>query len=464
MTGIAVMDIGKSNAKLSLVCSVTGELLETVSSEFSSIDVQPYPQLDTTSIWHWYQREIARIQTKTDVSYLCVTAHGATAALINNTELTMPVLDYEFQGPEECNDQYDELCDSFSKTLSPKLPGGLNLGRQLFWQRTRFPESFAKAEKLVPYTQFWTWKLTGIAISEVTTLGSHTDLWFPIESRYSTFATAQRFAELFAPLRKADEVIGSPTPEFCSQTGVKPSCRVIAGIHDSNASLIPYLKNRSNPFTVMSTGTWVIILAVGAKLQSLDPARGCTANVNIFSEPVATSRFMGGREFAQIAGEGATGCSFEDLCTVLESGVFALPSFAHAGGPFSNSQGSYQFDYPEIKSETSLSPAERYALATVYCALVSDVSLDLSGSLGDVIVEGAFSRNDLLLQCLAVYRPNQQVLGSLDSTGTTMGTAMLVTNSIQQSQLQKAAPLAPALQSSLIAYRARWCQLVGSKI
>jgi len=56
-------------------------------------------------------------------------------------------------------------------------------------------------------------------------------------------------------------------------------------------------------------------------------------------------------------------------------------------------------------------------LASLYCALVSDESLTLCNSAGDIIVEGAFANNDILLQCLSVFRDEQKVFASADSTG-----------------------------------------------
>ena len=60
----------------------------------------------------------------------------------------------------------------------------------------------------------------------------------------------------------------------------------------------------AKPFSVVSTGTWVIAMAVGGAAVELDPARDTLVNVNAFGEPVPSARFMGGREFATLVGEG----------------------------------------------------------------------------------------------------------------------------------------------------------------
>ncbi len=65
------------------------------------------------------------------------------------------------------------------KTGSPTLPMGLNLGAQIHWQARRFPDAFAKTRHILMYPQYWAFRLTGVAASEATSLGCHTDLWAP---------------------------------------------------------------------------------------------------------------------------------------------------------------------------------------------------------------------------------------------------------------------------------------------
>ena len=81
---------------------------------------------------------------------------------------------------------------------------------------------------------------------------------------------------------------------------------IFCGIHDSSASLLPHLKERDPPFAVVSTGTWVILFAVGGDIDQLDPNRDTLANVSAFGDPVACARFMGGREFERLTGGDAT--------------------------------------------------------------------------------------------------------------------------------------------------------------
>ena len=84
------------------------------------------------------------------IDAIAVTTHGATAALLSDTgELALPVLDYEYAGPEQVAADYDAIRPSFRETGSPRLPIGLNLGAQIFWQARAFPREFARVASIV---------------------------------------------------------------------------------------------------------------------------------------------------------------------------------------------------------------------------------------------------------------------------------------------------------------------------
>ena len=142
--------------------------------------------------------------------------------------------------------------------------------------------------------------------SEVTSIAAHSDLWRPMEGRLSSMVERLGWTRLFPPMRHAWETLGPLKPAVAAATGLSPDVRVVCGAHDSNASLVPHLVQRSDPFTVVSTGTWAILMAVGGKGR-LDPDADMLMNVDVLGRPVPTARFMGGREFAVLAGDAPGG-------------------------------------------------------------------------------------------------------------------------------------------------------------
>ena len=279
--------------------------------------------------------------------------------LVTDEGDALPAVDYEFDGYGALAAEYDKVRPRFEETLSPNLPRGLNLGKQVFYLERQFPAQFEAARAFLGYPQYWSWRLSGVAATEFTSVGSHTDLWRPKEGRLSSMVDKLGWRRLFPPMRKAWDTLGTLKPEVAAATGLPPIVRVVCGAHDSNASLVPHLMSRRDPFTVISTGTWVIIMAVGGKSR-LDPEADMLANVDVRGVPVPTARFMGGREFAVLAGDAPADADEADVAGVIASGVMALPAFTDQGGPFGARKGRIEGGAPATpEARTALRHALR---------------------------------------------------------------------------------------------------------
>ncbi len=445
----AVIDIGKSNAKLALVDGATAAPLRVLTIPNTSLRDGPYPHYDVERQWQWMVDGLTAFARDFDVDAISVTTHGAGFALIAGDDLALPILDYEFDGPEKFRTEYTKARGEFSETLSPDLPNGLNGGRQIYWQSRTFPAEFAKVDAIVPYPQYWVWRLTGTKVAEATSLGCHTDLWNPRAATYSILARREGWDRLFPKLAKAWDTVGNIRPDLARATGLSPATRVIVGIHDSNASLWPHLVARRGPFAVLSSGTWMITIAPGGSLDALDPARDCLANVDAMARPVPSARFMAGREFEIVAGRSASIPSSGDIERIVRDRVMALPTFVAGIGPFPKGRGRWSHD------PTSLSPTERAAVASLYAALVTEVCLKLTRSDGPVIVEGPFARNRIFLAALA-QRVGRPVIGHEDATGTTQGAALLCHGLHPQYARHADMPPVAPLPLDLSEYAVKW--------
>ncbi len=290
------------------------------------------------------------------------------------------------------------------------------MGAQIFWQARRFPEGFARVAHVLMYPQYWAFRLTGVAVSEPTSLGCHTDLWDPWRGDFSSLVERMGWRGLFPPLRGAAEVLGPILPEVAAATGLPPETTVLAGIHDSNASLVPWL-DRGAPFTVMSTGTWMISMAIGGGKGMLDAARDVLVNVNARGAPVPTARFMAGREFEEITEGRIVAPGAAEMQAVLERRVMALPSRHPGTGPFPGLEFGWVPAAP-------VSDAERTAAASFYAALMGAECLELIGAAGPTIVEGPFGGNDAFARMLATAS-GRPVIAAGMGAGTGLGAALL---------------------------------------
>ncbi len=398
---VAIVDLGKTRAKVS-VFSTRGEVLATLdapSSQFASTA----GTLNIEGIGEWCDNALVSLYERFPFAHLIPVTHGATAVIVDRNNNPGPVQDYEAPIDAAVSAQYDDQRPLFNETGSPALPLGLNLGRQLFAQQHGNPERFAQAKMVLTYPQYWVWRWSGALGSDASSLGCHTDLWNPLKGDWSSLSVRNGWDKKFPALIDAGAVAATIDKTFARKldpNGGADAISVHWGIHDSNAALAAFIGN-DEPFTLLSTGTWLVAFAVGAQPLELDAARDTLWNVDVKNRPVASARFMAGREREAVA-DSLPAASIEALQHLLLSdNPLVLPSFA-PGGPFPNLTGKLSDD-KEVNNEA------RAAMASLYLALMIDTSLDLIDSTGTLIVEGPLAKDEAALAALAALRPQQSL-------------------------------------------------------
>jgi hypothetical protein len=190
-------------------------------------------------------------------------------------------------------------------------------------------------------------------------------------------------------------------------------------------------------------------MAGGAALDNLDPARDMLANVDVFANPIPCARFMAGREFEFLtaAANDAGSATLADASRVMRANSFALPAFSKSGGPFPGRAG-------EIVNAPSQGVAQG-ALASLYCALVTDLCLDNLGASGELVIEGRYVQDAVFIEALSHFRSQQTLRISDDDTGTVRGATRLLDWPGEIPALPRSYEAAgPALP--YVSYRDRW--------
>ena len=326
---------------------------------------------------------------------------------------------------------------------------GLNLGAQIHWQFSQDASLRERAESIVTYPQYWGHRLTGVLASDVSSLGSHTDLWNPFEAEFSSLVDRLEIKEKMAPARKSTDVLGQLLPEIASRTGLTLETPVLCGIHDSNASLLPHLMQREPPFSVVSTGTWVIAMTVGEQKTPLDPARDALVNVNAMGEPVPSARFMGGREHESILAGQSPICDATALSAVAENGPFLMPAVVKESGPFRGR--IHNWTGPEPEQGTP----ERSAALSFYLAMMTAECLSLTGHQGPIIVEGPLATNVGYCEMLHAVTDSPIFLSD-SATGTSQGAALLALSSGTFPEGPRPMPFRSSSDSDYRAYAEKW--------
>ena len=443
MTELAVLDVGKTNAKL-IVFSPDGKIVEQLRHPQEVVTSGGLRVLDADGIFAWLTTALAELRRRRHLGGLMISTHGCSCALIDaDGKLAAPILDYEQEIPAAAKAEFAPLAPPFAETYSPELPCGLNAGRAIFFQEWLDPTLARRTRRMLTYPQYWGWRLSGAFASEVSFLGCHSHLWNPLARQFSSLAVKRGWAEKFPPFAPAGALLGE-----------RDGLAIHNGVHDSNAALYYYRSLGFSDFTLISTGTWVIIFNPDCPLDRLDPKRDMLANVAVDGQPVATSRFMGGREYDVVSGQARLEVSEAMLRSAIAGDQMALPSFA-AGGPFPAQAGRLIGPAPRTA-------AERAAIATLYVAMMTAKSLDLVGSTRDIVLDGGLAHNAALCATLAALRPEQTLYCNTNAEGTAMGAAALAYRALGRASVfpREIDKVEPWRLPGLAAYFARWLERV----
>lgn len=437
---VAVLDFGKTNSKL-FVFGQDGRIIDERRTQPKWVRQDGFSVLDEAALHLWALSAVADAVDGHGVEGVMVSGHGCTFALVDEAALTHPILDYEQEPPAEIAARIDRRIPDFSETFSPRLPLGFNYGRHMLWLQEVDPDAFAASKSILGYPQYWSWRLGGRAVSEVSYLGCHSHLWAPRSQDFSSLVDAQGWRDRMPAFERAGTVIGEQ----------RLGAAVIAihnGVHDSNAALHAYRRQELGPVTVVSTGTWVIVLNPDCPLDALDRDRDMLVNVDVGGGPVPTIRFMGGREFATISAGWQGEIAGPVVQRVIDAGIMALPSFA-PGGPMSGHSGRLVGRAPNAE--------ERAAAALLYVALMVDLCLDLIHSNNTVIVDGGLNTGGLLAALLAQLRPGQAFLQGATLEGSATGAAALAFESVgREFAAEVPEPVRASRFTGLAGYRSNW--------
>ena len=235
---VAVLDFGKTNSKL-FVFGQDGRILDERRTQPKWTRQSGFSVLDEADLHDWALGALADAVENHGVDGAMVSGHGCTFALVDDAALTHPILDYEQEPPAEIAARIDRRIPDFAETFSPRLPLGFNYGRHMLWLQAVDPDAFAAAKSILGYPQYWSWRLGGRPVSEVSYLGCHSHLWAPRSQDFSSLVDAEGWRGQMPAFARAGAVIG--------ERHLGGAARPIAihnGVHDSNAALHAYRPRR----------------------------------------------------------------------------------------------------------------------------------------------------------------------------------------------------------------------------
>ena len=354
----------------------------------------------------------------------------------------------------------------------------------------------------LPYPQYWGMRLTGKAGVEGTYIGCHTYLYDWEKKTYSSAARKLGLeGKLPFPLKDSWETLGALLPDVAEKTGLSPSTIVTMGIHDSNASLVPYLvKGYGTEFTVNSTGTWCVLMHPQDRYGFAPDELGKVVffNRSAYNKPVKTAIFLGGKEYEvwtslfapALAADGRPArapASAPDpsvyAALLKERSAFILPEIVPGSGQFPGSapqaiEGGVRYPLAEIEAgrarPTFLADrAKAEAVLNLSLVIQTMVALERTG-LGEghkIFTEGGFRNNADYNAILAAALPGNPVFLTDMSEATSFGAALTGLAALEGTDPSALAGLFSIKQiraepmlglEEFDAYRKEWLRLVAA--
>lgn len=465
--GILVIDIGMTNKKVAVYDENLIQM-DAVYKEFKPLSVcdsdtgAAIPVHDLAGMDSWFVQQIRIFAQKYPLRAVSVTTHGATFVCVDKSgRVCAPCIFYTYEPGQQFHDDFYALCgnknDLQKKTCTPPLSALINLAKGIRFLQLKFPAEFEKTDMILGFPQYWAYRLTGRKAHEPTFTGCHTYLWDYTADDWSSvtdrLGIRSRMPELSV---SACSSLGKLTSESAERLGLDPSVIVTAGIHDSNASLLPYLgQNSSGDFILNSTGTWCVCMhPVYGKPEFSEKDLGKIVffNRSALDEPVKTAIFTGGLEVDTYVRLYQKTCNTKDFpssvtasvqALINERNVFILPEAVRGSGQFPDSEpGIYENGkfYP-LADMQSGSAVPRILSDRDYFFAALDLSMVIQTEAAlfraglkngtDIFTEGGFRRNMLYNTLLAsVLKGNRCFLTTMKeatATGCAMSALMALT-------------------------------------
>jgi len=431
---ILIFDIGKTNKKV-LLFDRDLKIIDEEEIKFPEVtDDDGFSCDDIENLEKWIDKSLEKYVHKNEYNIVAVnfTTYGATLGFLDNKgKRITPVYNYLKPMPEGVTEslynRYGGVAEFSRRTASPAL-GMLNSGLQIPWLKKYKPEIFKKVKNILHFPQYLSFRHTGKIISEHTSIGCHTAMWDFDDMKYHQWL--------------ADEGIILPDPVSTGNVSdANISGKMVktgTGIHDSSASLIPYLKGSKEEFILLSTGTWCINMNPfnHTPLTANQLENDCLCYMSISQKPVKSSRVFIGHlhdvsverlsEFFKVDKD-----HYKKIRPDKEI-IDKLIKEKKSGTVF------FRDGFPENNSDAGINPEDFRNFNQAYHCLMTDLTNMVIKSLKLIIadndktrclyISGGFAKNELFTSLLADRFKDKKVYTSTIDNATSLGAAMVMYN------------------------------------
>jgi sugar (pentulose or hexulose) kinase len=438
---IAIFDIGKSNKKILLFDTNYRVVYEEDQRFDEIIDDDGFACDDIERIEKWMTATLSSIITSDEYKLAAVNfaTYGATLMYLDSdlNRLT-PAYNYLKPMPEKVLEGFYEKyggIQEFSRITASPAMGMLNSGLQALWLKRTKPEVYKNVRHVVHFPQYLSVYYTGEVVSEYTSIGCHTALWDFDHQTYHQWVIDEAIP---LPAPSGNElVVDVPFEGETIPFGV--------GIHDSSASLVPYLMSSKEKFILISTGTWCVFMNPfnNEPLTNDQLIQDTLCYLSADQKQVKSSRLFLGHihevnaqrlsHYYHVSESSYKSVKMNGrLLQQFTEKTQGLPVFFRDGVP-----ADYIDQAVDLAQFTSFD--EAYHQLMIDLVGLSCKAIQLIQTKNDdtaaLYISGGFAKNEIFIQLIASRFPDKKVYTSEISNSTALGAAMVVGKAVFNQKL-----------------------------
>lgn len=414
----AIFDIGKTNKKL-LLFDENQRVIEEKQEVYAEIqDEDGFPCDDLDRLTEGVLKEWEALQNNEKYQILGVnfTAYGASWVHLGDDDKPVaPLYNYLKPLPEDLKTSfYNMIQDKFGQsktefaaiTGSPSM-GCLNSGLQLYFLKYAKPAVFNTIKTSLHLPQYLSFLISGQKYSDFTSIGCHTALWDFTKNDYHDWVKSEGIIEKLAPITTRTSVEGNPQSSI-----LNPEIGI--GLHDSSSALLPYVMAETEPFMLISTGTWCINLNSfnQAPLSIEQFSKDCLNYMTPQGNTTKASRVFFGREHdyqvERIAEHFKVEKDFYKNIKPNPQSLTLSPQFIPAcmegTGPLPEKQDRIWDLTPFVSAEMAYSVLMRGLMDILKISIIL-----VDNGVKTFFVDGGFARNPFFIYMLKNDFPNKKI-------------------------------------------------------
>lgn len=427
---IAIFDIGKTNKKFFLFNEQYKIVWERTVQFEEILDEDGFPCDDILQLTNWIKQSVTEIlsDTQYEVRACNFSAYGASFVHIGaNGKPVTPLYNYLKPYPPALQESFyqtygGEVAVSVA-TASPVL-GNLNSGMQLYRLKKEHSDLFGRIQYSLHLPQYISYLVTGKVFSDITSIGCHTGLWDFTQKEYHNWVYAENIIQKLAPVHPSEKSVAVDYNGKQLQVGI--------GLHDSSSALIPYLASFSEPFILLSTGTWCISLNPfnDEPLTAAELQQDCLCYIEYGGNPVKASRLFAGNEHEQQVKRLAEHFSVPADQYKQVAFIPALQQSLQDAGNASLAASGLTvsaFGQRDLSAFNSYEEAYHQLIFDIMQLQKTATSLVLGHKkVSRIFVDGGFAKNPVYMHMLAATFPDREVYAASVSQATAIGAALAI--------------------------------------